>query len=44
MRSRTREAPLSNFGTEMEVSSLPPGLYFWRVSLRGEVVQAMVHD
>jgi len=35
-----REAALSDFETIVDVSGLPPGLYFWRMSVRGEVVQA----
>jgi hypothetical protein len=35
-----REVALSDFETQVDVSGLPPGLYFWRMSVRGEVVQA----
>jgi len=35
-----REAALSDFETQVDVSGLPPGLYFWLISVRGEVVQA----
>ncbi|HMX39606.1 MAG TPA: SprB repeat-containing protein, partial [Saprospiraceae bacterium] len=35
-----REVPLTGVETRVEVSALPSGLYFWRLIVRGEVVQA----
>ncbi len=35
-----REAGISDFETTVDVAGLPAGMYFWRVSVRGEVLQA----
>ncbi len=35
-----REAALLDFETTVDVAGLPAGMYFWRVSVRGEVLQA----
>lgn len=35
-----REAGISDFETTVDVAALPAGMYFWRVSTRGEVLQA----
>ena len=34
------EVGISDFETKVDVVGLPAGMYFWQVSMRGEVLQA----